>query len=45
MSGTIFDYESVTSIAAIGLARYPRLRDGARSDNLSDVRFHDRRGA
>jgi hypothetical protein len=28
MSGTIFDYESVTSIAAIGLAHYPRLRSG-----------------
>jgi hypothetical protein len=27
------------------LARYPRLRDGASSDNLSDVRFRDRRGA
>jgi hypothetical protein len=27
------------------LARYSRLRDGARSDNLSDVRFRDRRGA
>jgi hypothetical protein len=27
------------------LARYPRLRDGAHSDNLSDVRFRDRRGA
>jgi hypothetical protein len=61
-SGTIFDYESVTSIAAIarlcrasvanptdarenrfGLAFEPAIED-ARSDNLSDVRFRDRRG-
>jgi hypothetical protein len=31
--------------AASLLARYPRLRDGARSDNLSDVRFHSRHGS
>ena len=70
--GTIFGYESVTSIAAIGppldlavianpidrdhddphrvlpgrsIAVIARLRDGIRSDNLSDVRFRDRRGA
>ncbi|HZB52958.1 MAG TPA: hypothetical protein VE527_04990, partial [Reyranella sp.] len=30
--------------AASLVARYPRLRDGTRSDNLSDVRFRDGRG-
>jgi len=54
---TIFDYESVTSIAAIGRLCPPTdAREnrfglafetaivGPRSDNLSDVRFRDRRG-
>jgi acyl-CoA synthetase (NDP forming) len=38
------DVEEMAEAAGL-LARYPRLRDGARSDNLSDVRFRDRRGA
>jgi hypothetical protein len=37
------DVEEMAEAAGL-LARYPRLRDGARSDNLSDVRFRDRRG-
>ena len=37
------DVEEMAEAAGL-LARYPRLRDGARSDNLSDVRFLDRRG-
>lgn len=38
------DVEEMAEAAGL-LARYPRLRDGARSDTLSDVRFRDRRGA
>jgi hypothetical protein len=38
------DVEEMAEAAGL-LVRYPRLRDGARSDNLSDVRFGDRRGA
>jgi acetyltransferase len=38
------DVEEMAEAAGL-LARYPRLRDRARSDNLSDVRFRDRRGA
>jgi acyl-CoA synthetase (NDP forming) len=38
------DVEEMAEAAGL-LARYPRLRERARSDNLSDVRFRDRRGA
>lgn len=38
------DVEEMAEAAGL-LARYPRLRDGARSDNLSDARFSDRRSA
>ena len=38
------DVEEMAEAAGL-LARYPRLCERARSDNLSDVRFRDRRGA
>jgi acyl-CoA synthetase (NDP forming) len=38
------DVEEMAEAAGL-LARYPRRRDGIRSDNLSDVRLRDRRGA
>ena len=38
------DVEEMAEAAGL-LARYARLRDGDRSDNLSDVRFRDRCGA
>jgi hypothetical protein len=38
------DVEEMAEAAGL-LACYPRLSERARSDNLSDVRFRDRRGA
>jgi len=38
------DVEEMAEAAGL-LSRYPRRRDGVRSDNLSDVQFRDRRGA
>ncbi len=41
---TFNDVEEMAEAAGL-LAHHPRLPDRARSDNLSDVRFSDRRGA
>jgi len=38
------DIEEMTEAAGL-LARYPHLSERARSDNLSNVRFRNRRGA
>ena len=42
--GSRTEAEEMAEVAGL-IARYPRLRDGTRSDNLSDLRFHDRRGS
>jgi hypothetical protein len=43
MTRDLSDVEEIAEVVGL-LARYPRLSERTRSDNLSNVRFRDRRG-